>query len=91
MTAGADGSPRSPGPSEDTMHLALRLATMLERTRSEGQFSLEMFLMAGDRGHGGTLVIEVPSQRNRRGVVEMRFAAEGLKINDGVTAVDFRD
>ena len=74
---------------ETTLGLALRLACILGTTRVEGQFNLEMFLNAAERGMGGTLVVENPSKRKRRERAEVRFASEGFQVETGITAIGF--
>lgn len=69
--------------------LAIRLAVALAKCRPESMFNVECFLMAVEREMGGTLVIENASKRRKRSLVEIRYAAEGFKVSEGVASIEF--
>jgi len=64
----------------ETMELALRLASALGNMRGEGLFHVEQFCGAVERGMGGGVYIQAPSNRAKRDVSEARYMPEGAQV-----------
>lgn len=67
-------------PTAETMALALRLASALGTMRGEGLFNVEQFCGAVERGMGGGVFIQAPSNRVKREVPEARYMPEGASV-----------
>jgi len=51
--------------------------------RDEARFNLHQFFAAIKHNMGGTLIVKAPSDRVRRGALEVRYATEGITFTAG--------
>lgn len=66
--------------SAEAKELGERFARLVDTMRGNAQFDLDCFLRAFERGMGAKMVVEVSSDRSRRGNAEVHYCSEGLAL-----------